>query len=127
MSADEQDPDNVQLYTSSGDQYPFAPNVYFAFPAAFQIYKGEDWKARACNTADGTSTCNSHEPGWDCLEPFGVSLVERGCPRRTRLRIVSMGPAWSARPAAFIILCRLHLHAWRPVVWDKIWRIAPSG
>ena len=53
MACDEKDPKYLQLYTSVVGRYAFAPNVYMAFPAAFQLYKGPEWEARANTTADG--------------------------------------------------------------------------
>ena len=53
MACDEKDPKYLQLYTSAVVRYPFAPDVYMAFPAAFQLYKGPDWESRMVTTADG--------------------------------------------------------------------------
>ncbi|NQT11813.1 MAG: hypothetical protein HQ582_03635 [Planctomycetes bacterium] len=54
MAPDEKDPENLHLYTSAVVRYPFAPNVYLAFPAAYLTYRGPDWQARALNGNDGT-------------------------------------------------------------------------
>jgi hypothetical protein len=53
MACDEEDPKYLQLYTSVVSRYPFAPGTYMAFPAAFQLYKGPEWEARAITAADG--------------------------------------------------------------------------
>jgi hypothetical protein len=53
MACDDQDPKYLQLYTSVAMRYPFAPDAYLAFPAAFQLYKGPEWEAREITTADG--------------------------------------------------------------------------
>ena len=54
IAYDEQDQPYLQPYTSEVIQYPSAADVYFAFPADFQNFKGPDWKARALTGNDGT-------------------------------------------------------------------------
>jgi hypothetical protein len=121
MAADEKDPENVQLYTSAVVKYPFAPNVWFAFPAAFQLWKGDEWKARACNTADGTFDvqCATSRDGiaWHrWREPYVSAGVRDGLD----LRIVSMGPGMVRRGRLlhqYFVGCTF-THG-RPIVWDK--------
>jgi hypothetical protein len=54
IAYDEQDAKYLQPYTAEVMPYPGSPDVYFAFPADFQNYKGEEWKARALTGNDGT-------------------------------------------------------------------------
>ena len=121
MAADEHDQENVQLYTSAVTKYPFAPNVYFAFPAAFQLYKGADWQARACNTADGTFdvqfAASRDGIAWHrWREPYVSAGVHEGLD----LRIVSMGPGMIRRGRLLhqYFVGDTFTHG-RPVVWDK--------
>ena len=121
MAADEQDPENLHLYTSAVVKYPFAPNVYFAFPAAFQLYKGADWQARACNTADGTFevqfAASRDGIAWN---RWRQSYVSAGVHEGLDLRMVSMGPGMVRRGRLlyqYFVGCTF-THG-RPVVWDK--------
>ena len=121
MAADGKDAEHVDLYTSVVTKYPFAPDVYFAFPAAFQLWKGDAWKARACNTADGTFDVQfatsrdgiewerSHEP-----------YISAGFHEGLDLRIVSMGPGMVRRGRLLYqyFVGDTFTHG-RPVVWDK--------
>ena len=121
MATDEQDPENLHLYTSAVVKYPFAPNVYFAFPAAFQLWKGDAWKARACNTADGTFdvqfAASRDGIAWRrWREPYVSAGVHEGL----NLRIVSIGPGMVRRGRLlhqYFVGCTF-THG-RPVVWDK--------
>ena len=121
MARDDRDPPNIDLYTSVVVKYPFAPDVYLAFPAAFQLWKGDEWKARACNTADGTfdvQLATSRDGiAWDRRrEPYVVAGVHEGLD----LRIVSMGPGMVRRGRLlhqYFVGCEF-THG-RPVVWDK--------
>jgi hypothetical protein len=121
MGTDEQDPKDLQLYTSAVVKYPFAPNVWFAFPAAFQLWKGDEWKARACNTADGTfdvQLATSRDGiAWNrWREPYVSAGVHEGLD----LRIVSMGPGMVRRGRLLYqyFVGDTFTHG-RPVVWDK--------
>jgi hypothetical protein len=121
LATDEHDPAHLQFYTSAVVKYPFAPNVYFAFPAAFQLYKGDEWKARACNTADGTFDVQfaASRDGitWNrWREPYVAAGVHEGLD----LRIVSMGPGMVRRGRLLYqyFVGDTFTHG-RPVVWDK--------
>ncbi|HSI11154.1 MAG TPA: twin-arginine translocation signal domain-containing protein [Chthoniobacter sp.] len=54
LAYDEQDQPFLQPYTAEVLPYPGSPDVYFAFPADFQLYKEPQWKARGLTTNDGT-------------------------------------------------------------------------
>lgn len=121
IATDEQDPENVQLYTSAVVKYPFAPNVYLAFPAAFQLWKGDAWKGRACNTADGTFdvqfAASRDGIAWRrWREPYVSAGVHEGLD----LRIVSMGPGLVRRGRLLYqyFVGDTFTHG-RPVMWDK--------
>ncbi|HSI65579.1 MAG TPA: hypothetical protein VLE43_20805 [Candidatus Saccharimonadia bacterium] len=121
LATDEQDPANLQFYTSAVVKYPFAPNVFFAFPAAFQLWKGDEWKARACNTADGTFdvqfAASRDGIAWHrWREPYIGAGVHDGLD----LRIVSMGPGMVRRGRVLYqyFVGDTFTHG-RPVVWDK--------
>jgi hypothetical protein len=92
MACHADDPKYLQLYTSAAVRYPFAPDVYLAFPAAFQLYKGPDWESRMVTTADGPFDVlfASSRDGiaWDLRrEPY----VATGFCEDLNLRLVSMG------------------------------------
>jgi predicted GH43/DUF377 family glycosyl hydrolase len=53
LAADEQDPANLDIYTNVVTPYPFAPGVYFAFPAVYLKFKGAEWKRLAVSGNDG--------------------------------------------------------------------------
>jgi hypothetical protein len=121
MAPDKKDPENLDLYTSVVNRYPFAPDVYLAFPAAFFLYKGDAWKARAVNTADGTFdvqfAASRDGIAWKrWREPY-VSAGQHG---ELDLRMVSMGPGFVRRGRwlhQYFVGC-----AWthgQPVVWDR--------
>ncbi|MDB6140421.1 MAG: hypothetical protein JWO94_3493, partial [Verrucomicrobiaceae bacterium] len=121
MAADAQDPPNMDLYTSVVVKYPFAPHVDVAFPAAFHLYKGDELKARACNTADGTFdvqfAASRDGIAWQrWREPYVAAGVHEGLD----LKIVSMGPGMVRRGRLlyqYFVGCEF-THG-RPVVWDK--------
>lgn len=121
MAADEKDAEHVDLYTSVVTKYPFAPNVYFAFPAAFQLWKGDAWKARACNTADGTFdvqfAASRDGIAWNrSHQPY----ISAGFHEGLDLRIVSMGPGIVRRGRLLYqyFVGDTFTHG-RPAVWDK--------
>jgi hypothetical protein len=121
LAPDEQDPENLDLYTSAITRYPFAPDVYLAFPAAFRLFKGPDWKARAVNTADGTFDVQfaASRDGvvWKrWREPY----VSAGRRDRMDLRIVSMGPGFVRRGPWLhqYFVGDVFTHG-QPVVWDR--------
>ena len=122
MAADEQDPENVQLYTSAVIKYPFAPNVYFAFPAAFQLWKGDGMEgARVQHRRWHLRRAIRHEPRWHRVEPLASSrMSSAGVHEGLDLRIVSMGPGMVRRGRLLYqyFVGDTFTHG-RPVVWDK--------
>jgi hypothetical protein len=121
LATDGEDPEHLQFYTSAVVKYPFAPNVYLAFPAAFQLYKGPAWQSRACNTADGTFdvhfAASRDGISWTrWREPYVSAGVHEGLD----LKMVSMGPGLVRRGRElyqYFVGCTF-THG-RPVVWDK--------
>jgi hypothetical protein len=53
LAPDAQDPGNLDLYTSVAAPYPYAPDVYLAFPAAYFKFQGPEWKHRAQGKSGG--------------------------------------------------------------------------
>ncbi|MDZ7617620.1 MAG: hypothetical protein U1E05_11480, partial [Patescibacteria group bacterium] len=53
MAPDEQDPENLDIYTNVVTPYPYAANAAFAFPAVYFKFVGPDWKERALSGNDG--------------------------------------------------------------------------
>lgn len=92
MAVDAQDPPEQQLYTSVAAPYPYAPETYFAFPAAYLLYKGAEWKARQTTTNDGPFDVQfaSSRDGiaWErWRDPYVATGLQEGLD----LRLVSMG------------------------------------
>ncbi len=121
MAADEQDPENLHLYTSAVVRYPFAPNVYLAFPAAYLNYKGPEWKDRALNGNDGTFDVQlaTSRDGitWNrWRQPYVAAGFHDGLD----LRLVSMGQGVIRRGRVLhqYFVGWPHTHG-RPVVWDR--------
>ncbi|MCP5560896.1 MAG: hypothetical protein H7A55_24400 [Verrucomicrobiaceae bacterium] len=121
MSPDGDDPENLQLYTSAAIPYPFAPNVYLAFPAAYHLFKGKEWKGRALNSNDGTFDVQlaSSRDGiaWGRhRQPYIAAGYHDGLD----LRLVSMaqGIVRRGRELYQYFIGWPHTHG-RPVVWDK--------
>lgn len=121
MARDERDPENVQLYTSAVVRYPFAPDVYLAFPAAYMLFSGPDWRGRALNTNDGTfevqmaTSCDGIT--WNrWRQPY----VAPGFCDGVDLRLVSMGQGLVRRGRWLhqYFVGWPHTHG-RPVVWDR--------
>ena len=121
MACDERDPPGVQLYTSAAIQYPFAPNVWLAFPAAYQTFKGREWKDRALNGNDGTfdvhfATSRDGVSWQRWRRPY----VAAGHLDGLDLRLVSMGQGMIRRGRELhqYFVGWPHTHG-RPVVWDR--------
>ena len=121
MAPDSRDPENVQIYTSAAVRYPFAPEVYLAFPAAYLLFKGSEWKARALNSNDGTFDVQfaSSRDGitW---ERWRKPYIAAGLHDGLDLRLVSMCQGMVRRGS----LLHQYFIGWpqthgRPVVWDK--------
>lgn len=121
MACDDRDPENVQLYTSAVVRYPFAPDVYLAFPAAYMLFSGPDWKGRALNTNDGTfevQLATSRDGvAWNrWRQPY----VAPGFRDGIELRLVSMGQGLVRRGRLLhqYFVGWPHTHG-RPVRWDS--------
>jgi hypothetical protein len=121
LRPDENDPPNVQIYTSAAIRYPFAANAYFAFPAAYMLFEGEAWKSRALNGNDGTFDVQfaSSRDGiaWNRLRsPY----IAAGFYEGMDLRLVSMCMGMVRRGDELLqyFVGWPHTHG-RPVVWDS--------
>jgi len=121
MAPDERDPENLHLYTSAVVRYPFAPNVYLAFPAVYLTYRGTDWQARALNGNDGTFEVQlaTSRDGitWNrWRRPYVAAGFHDGID----LRLVSMGQGMVCRGRLLhqYFVGWPHTHG-RPVVWDR--------
>lgn len=121
MAPDERDPENLHLYTSAAVRYPFAPNVYLAFPAAYLTYRGPDWQTRALNGNDGTFEVQlaTSRDGitWNrWRRPYVAAGFHDGLD----LRLVSMGQGMVRRGRLLhqYFVGWPHTHG-RPVVWDR--------
>ncbi len=121
MSPDEQDPENLHIYTSAVVRYPFASNAYLAFPAAYSNYKGPDWKDRALNGNDGSFDVQlaASRDGivWNrWRRPYVAAGFHDGLD----LRLVSMGQGMVRRGRSLYqyFVGWPHTHG-RPVVWDR--------
>lgn len=121
MARDDHDPMGVQLYTNAVMRYPNAPGVYLAFPAAYQTFKGPDWKDRALNGNDGTfdvQLATSRDGiSWERRrQPY----VGAGHHDGLDLRLVSMGQGMIRRGRKLhqYFVGWPHTHG-RPVVWDR--------
>ena len=49
----EGEPKNLNIYTNASLKYPFAKDVYLAFPGMYFHYKGRDWEGHARGANDG--------------------------------------------------------------------------
>lgn len=121
ISRDDRDPPGVHIYTNAVMRYPFAADVYLAFPAAYQTFNEPEWKDRALNVNDGTFDVQlaSSRDGieWDrWRNPY----VAAGHHEGLDLRLVSMGQGMIRRGRELhqYFVGWPHTHG-RPVVWDK--------
>lgn len=120
MAADDRDPPGVELYTNTVIRYPFAPGVYLSFPAAYQTFRGPEWKDRALNGNDGTFdvqfAASRDGISWTrWREPWVAAGFHDGLD----LRLVSMGQGMIRRGRDLhqYFVGWPHTHG-RPVVWD---------
>ncbi len=121
MAPDAQDPDNLQLYTSAVVKYPYAPHVYLAFPAAYLLFKSDDFKGRAVTTNDGNFdaqfAASRDGIAWKrWREPY----MGAGLQGNLDLRLVSMGPGMVRRgPWLYQYFVGWpHTHG-QPGIWDQ--------
>lgn len=121
IARDEQDPPGVQIYTNAVIRYPFAEDVYLAFPAAYQTFNGPEWRDRALNGNDGNFDVQfaSSRDGitWErWRNPYVAASHHDGLD----LRLVSMGQGLIRRGRELhqYFIGWPHTHG-RPVVWDK--------
>ncbi len=121
MAPDDHDPKNLHLYTSAAVRYPFAPEVYFAFPAAYLTFRGPDWQARALTGNDGTFDVQlaASRDGitWNrWRRPYVAAGFHQGID----LRLVSMGQGMARRGRLLYqyFVGWPHTHG-RPSVWDR--------
>lgn len=121
MRPDKHDLPNVQLYTSNVFHYPWAKNVYLAFPAAYFLYQGPQFKARALNVNDGTFDVQL------AVSPDGIHWQRHRKPwvepqflEHVSLQLVSMGTGMIRRGRELhqYFAGWPHTHG-RPVVWDR--------
>jgi hypothetical protein len=91
-------PEISPALTSVVNRYPVAPDIYIAFPAAFQLYKGPEWEARAITTADGPfdalfASCRDGIAWNRWRQPY----IAIGFCEDLNLQLVSMGPGMFRR------------------------------
>ena len=121
MACDASDPPGVQIYTNAAIRYPFASDVYLAFPAAYQTFNGPEWKDRALNGNDGTFdvqfAASRDGISW---KRWRQPYVAAGWQEGLDLRLVSMGQGMIRRGRELhqYFVGWPHTHG-RPVVWDK--------
>ena len=117
---DEQDPENLHLYTNAAIKYPFAPNMYFAFPSAYLHYDSPEWEAMAVSVSDGTfETQLAASRDGVSWERIRQSYVPAGFHDGLNLRMISMllgmtrrGPSLYQYFAGFARTHGQH-HVWR--------------
>ena len=121
LAADETDPENLDIYTSTAMPYPFAPNTYFAFPATYFKFKGPEWKSRAVSGNDGQFevqfAASSNGISWNrWRQPY----VAPGYHDGLDLRLVSMvhGMVRRGRWIHQYFIGWPHTHG-RPDVWER--------
>lgn len=121
LANDEKDPENLDIYTSTAQNYSFAPNTYLAFPATYFKFKGPAWKERALSGNDGnfepqlaTSADGISWSRW--RQPY----VAPGFHDGVNLRLVSMahGMVRRGRWIYQYFVGWPHTHG-RPDVWIK--------
>jgi hypothetical protein len=119
MVPDERDPENLDIYTNT--VFPYAPGVFFAFPAVYLKFTGPDWKHRALSSNDGnfevqlaTSADGISWQRW--RQPYVAAGFHDGLD----LRLVSMahGMVRRGRWLHQYFVGWPHTHG-RPNVWDR--------
>ena len=121
LAADAGDPDNLDIYTSAAQAYPYAPGVYFAFPAAYFKFVGPDWASRKVSGNDGLFevqfAASADGVAWTrWREPYVAAGFHDGLD----LRLVSLthGMVRRGRWIWQYFVGWPHTHG-RPDVWDK--------
>jgi hypothetical protein len=121
LANDKNDPENLDIYTSTAQIYPFAANTYLAFPATYFKFKGPEWKDRALSGNDGnfepqlaTSADGISWNRW--RQPY----VAPGFHDGVNLRLISMahGMVRRGRWIYQYFIGWPHTHG-RPDVWSK--------
>jgi len=121
LAADADDPENLDIYTSTAQIYPFAPDTYLAFPAVYFKFKGPEWKARALSGNDGQFevqfAASADGVSW---QRWRQPYVAAGFHDGLDLRLVSMahGMVRRGRWIWQYFVGWPHTHG-RPDVWDK--------
>ena len=118
---DKDDPENLDIYTSTAQVYPFAPNLYMAFPATYFKFKGAAWKKTALSGNDGNFipqiALSRDGIKWDRLR---APYIAPGYHDGLNLRLVSMtyGMVQRGRWIYQYFVGWTHTHG-RPDVWNK--------
>ncbi|MGB0579037.1 MAG: hypothetical protein ACPGVU_04980 [Limisphaerales bacterium] len=118
LARDDRDPKGVQLYTNAVVRYE---GGYLAFPAAYQTFKGREWKDRALNANDGTFDVQfAHSRDGISWERWRTPYMAAGHHDGLDLRLVSMGQGLIRRGWELhqYFVGWPHTHG-RPVVWDR--------
>jgi len=124
MARDDNDPPGVQLYTNAVSTYPAGADQassYIAFPAAYQTFKGPEWKDRALNGNDGTFDIQfASSPDGITWHRWRQPYIAAGYHDGLNLRLVSMGQGLVRRGRNLYqyFVGWPHTHG-RPVVWDR--------
>lgn len=121
LAPDAEDPENLDIYTSTAAPYPFAPGAYLAFPAAYFKFRGPDWKARAVSGNDGNFEVQlASSADGVTWKRWRQPYVSAGFHDGLDLRLVSMAHGM-ARRGRWILQYFVgwpHTHG-RPDVWEK--------
>ena len=121
MEPDNQDADNIHLYTNCVTRYPLADSVYFAFPAAYFHFRGAALEEHALDGNDGTFdvqlAVSRDGASW---HRFREPWVEPGYRDGTTLQLVSMstGMIQRGRELHQFFVGWPYTHN-RPVEWDR--------
>jgi len=121
MARDQQDPDNLDIYTNVVMPYPFAPGVFVAFPAVYLKFKGANWKDIALNGNDGSFSVQlATSPDGIAWNRWRQPYVAAGFHDGLDLRLVSMarGMVRRGRSIYQYFVGWPHTHG-RPNVWDR--------